>query len=80
MTWMIISLVGAVTTGLIGIAFFHQRGEPLANPETVVLRMSQILLHPFIAGLVLSAVLAAIMSTFSSQLIIVFLRAHGGSL
>ena len=70
MTWMIISLVGAVTTGLIGIAFFHQRGEPLANPETVVLRMSQILLHPFIAGLVLSAVLAAIMSTFSSQLIV----------
>lgn len=70
MTWMIISLVGAVTTGLIGIAFFHQRGETLANPETVVLRMSQILLHPFIAGLVLSAVLAAIMSTFSSQLIV----------
>lgn len=70
MTWMIISLSGAVVSGLIGIAFFHQRGEPLANPETVVLRMSQILLHPFISGLVLSAVLAAIMSTFSSQLIV----------
>ncbi|MFT0847135.1 sodium/proline symporter PutP [Actinomycetaceae bacterium L2_0104] len=70
MTWMIISLSGAILTGLIGIAFFHQRGETLANPETVVLRMSQILLHPFVAGLVLSAVLAAIMSTFSSQLIV----------
>lgn len=32
--------------------------------------MSQLLLHPLIAGLVLAAVLAAIMSTFSSQLIV----------
>ncbi len=70
MSWMIISLAGAVVSGLIGIAFFHERGETLANAETVVLRMSQILLHPFVAGLVLSAVLAAIMSTFSSQLIV----------
>ncbi len=70
MTWQFISLAGAVLSGLIGIAFFAQRGEVLANPETVILRMSTILLHPFIAGLVLSSVLAAIMSTFSSQLIV----------
>ncbi|MGO1591439.1 MAG: sodium/proline symporter PutP [Ancrocorticia sp.] len=69
-TWQFISLAGAVLSGLIGIAFFAQRGEVLANPETVILRMSTVLLHPFIAGLVLSAVLAAIMSTFSSQLIV----------
>ncbi len=70
MSWMVLSLVGAVISGLIGIAFFHQRGETLANPETVVLLMSRIIFHPFIAGLVLAAVLAAIMSTFSSQLIV----------
>lgn len=69
-TWQFISLGGAVLSGLIGIAFFAQRGEKLANSETVILRMSTILLHPFIAGLVLAAVLAAIMSTFSSQLIV----------
>lgn len=69
-TWQFISLGGAVLSGLIGIAFFAQRGEELANSETVILRMSTILLHPFIAGLVLAAVLAAIMSTFSSQLIV----------
>ena len=63
-TWQFISLGGAVLSGLIGIAFFAQRGEELANSETVILRMSTILLHPFIAGLVLAAVLAAIMSTF----------------
>lgn len=47
-----------------------QRGITLDNPETVVLLMSQTLLHPFVAGLVLAAVLAAIMSTVSSQLVV----------
>jgi len=59
-----------VFSGLVGIAFIAQRGIDLANPETVVLLMSQTLLHPFVAGLVLAAVLAAIMSTVSSQLIV----------
>ncbi|MCI1932222.1 MAG: sodium/proline symporter PutP [Ancrocorticia sp.] len=70
MSWMVISLAGAVISGLVGIAYFAKNGIELDNPETVVLRMSQILLHPFIAGLVLASVLAAIMSTFSSQLIV----------
>lgn len=69
-TWQFISLCGAVISGLIGIAFFAGRNETLGNSETVILRMSTILLHPFVAGLVLAAVLAAIMSTFSSQLIV----------
>ncbi|WP_404437058.1 sodium/proline symporter PutP [Microbacterium aerolatum] len=70
MTWMIISLVGAVFSGIVGIAYMAQQGIDLGNPETVVLVMSQTLLHPFVAGLVLAAVLAAIMSTISSQLIV----------
>lgn len=70
MTWMILSLAGAVFSGIVGIAYMAQRGIDLGNPETVVLVMSQTLLHPFIAGLVLAAVLAAIMSTISSQLIV----------
>lgn len=70
MTWMVISMVGAVAAGLVGIAFFDQTGAALDNPETVVLEMSQVLLHPIIAGLVLAAVLAAIMSTISSQLVV----------
>ena len=69
-SWMVISLVGAVVAGFIGIAFVQQQGIPLENPETVVLIMTQALLHPFLAGLVLAAVLAAIMSTLSSQLIV----------
>ncbi|WP_298041582.1 sodium/proline symporter PutP, partial [uncultured Microbacterium sp.] len=70
MSWMILSLAGAVFSGIVGIAYMAQRGIDLGNPETVVLVMSQTLLHPFIAGLVLAAVLAAIMSTVSSQLIV----------
>lgn len=70
MSWMVISLCGAVISGLVGIAYFYSRNEVLPNPETVVLRMAQLLLHPFVAGLVLAAVLAAIMSTFSSQLVV----------
>ncbi|GAA1419320.1 sodium/proline symporter PutP [Agrococcus citreus] len=68
--WMVISLIGAVVSGFVGIAYVQQSGMELANPETVVLAMSQALLHPFVAGLVLAAVLAAIMSTLSSQLIV----------
>ncbi|MFO7690298.1 MAG: sodium/proline symporter PutP [Cryobacterium sp.] len=69
--WMVITALGAVSTALIGIAYFQQNPDlSLANPETVFLLLSQTLFHPFIAGLVLAAVLAAIMSTISSQLIV----------
>ncbi|MGP6176431.1 sodium/proline symporter PutP [Microbacterium sp. A196] len=70
MSWMILSLVGAVFSGIVGVAYMAQKGIDLTNAETVVLVMSQTLLHPFVAGLVLAAVLAAIMSTISSQLIV----------
>lgn len=70
MSWMVLSLTGAIIAGLVGVAYFAQRGIDLANPETVVLVMSQTLMHPFVAGLILAAVLAAIMSTISSQLIV----------
>jgi len=69
-SWMVLTSLGAIATGLIGIGYFARSGEELADPETVFLRLSQILFHPFIAGLVLAAVLAAIMSTISSQLIV----------
>ncbi|TFD88554.1 sodium/proline symporter PutP [Cryobacterium lactosi] len=69
--WMILTALGAVATALIGIAYFQQNPDlTLNNPETVFLLLSQILFHPFLAGLVLAAVLAAIMSTISSQLIV----------
>ncbi|GAB3486890.1 sodium/proline symporter PutP [Nocardiopsis coralliicola] len=69
-SWMAVSLVGAVSCGLIGIAYFHNSGLELGNPEHVVLALSQILMHPLLVGFVFAAVLAAIMSTVSSQLVV----------
>jgi len=72
MGWMVVSLLGTVLAGFIGIAYLAQQGVTLdeVTAETVVLRMAQALFHPFVAGLVLAAVVAAIMSTISSQLIV----------
>lgn len=67
--WVALSLFGTTMSALIGIAYFAKHGD-LKNPETVFLTLSQILFHPLVAGFVLAAVLAAIMSTVSSQLIV----------
>ncbi|MGE7666274.1 sodium/proline symporter PutP [Ureibacillus composti] len=68
--WMILSLLGAIGTALVGLAYFQQSGQVLEDPETVFIVMGQILFHPFIAGIMLAAILAAVMSTISSQLIV----------
>ncbi|MDG0872259.1 sodium/proline symporter PutP [Paenibacillus thiaminolyticus] len=70
MGWMVASLLGASFTALVGLAFFTQTNYTLSNPEAVFIQLGQILFHPLIAGIVLAAVLAAIMSTVSSQLIV----------
>lgn len=69
-SWMAIGLLGAISSGLIGLVYFTQNKIPLKDPETVFLRLGAILFHPFITGIILSAVLAAIMSTLSSQLLV----------
>lgn len=70
MSWMIVSIVGAMATGLVGIAYVNQTGMKLANPETIFIVFSQLLFHPLITGFLLAAILAAIMSTISSQLLV----------
>lgn len=69
--WMFFTLGGAVCTGLSGIAYYTQNpGIHLADPEAVFIGLGQIIFHPFFAGIMLAAILAAIMSTISSQLIV----------
>ncbi|MCV2885398.1 sodium/proline symporter PutP [Aestuariibacter sp. AA17] len=70
MSWMIISLIGAMATGLFGAVYVNNTQAELADPETIFVFLSQILFHPFIAGFLLAAILAAIMSTISSQLLV----------
>ncbi|MBU0439147.1 sodium/proline symporter PutP [Staphylococcus succinus] len=69
-SWMVIGLIGAVAVGLTGIAFISERNIKMEDPETLFIIMSQILFHPLVGGFLLAAILAAIMSTISSQLLV----------
>lgn len=72
--WMLLTVLGAMSTALVGIAYFatHPQAKlsDAKSAESVFLDLSQIFFHPLIAGFVLAAVLAAIMSTISSQLVV----------
>lgn len=72
--WMLLCIIGATFAALIGTAFFGQDPSIVVTDqeafETIFLDMGRILFHPLIAGLLLTAVLAAIMSTLSSQLLV----------
>ena len=68
-TWYIIAMIAAVFVGMVGKVFLTTGLEGPAV-ETVLLVMTQQLFNPFMGGIILSAVLAAIMSTASSQLLV----------
>ena len=70
MSWMIVSLIGATATGFAGIAYVAKTGMKLNDAETIFIVLSQLLFSPLIAGFLLAAILAAIMSTISSQLLV----------
>jgi sodium/proline symporter len=74
MTWMILCLGGAVAVGFFGIAYFSANpelaGPVTENPERVFIELSKLLFNPWIAGILLSAILAAVMSTLSCQLLV----------
>ena len=68
MVWMVLVLLGSISTGLAGIAYFADK--PLENPETVFIALSQQLFNPWVAGVITAAILSAIMSTIDSQLLV----------
>ena len=108
MSWMLITVLGAVLTGAAGLAYVKSQnidvadGVPIArvieaptdattfseldnidttgafsdgdvvlgDQETIFILLSQVIFHPYIAGFLLAAILAAIMSTISSQLLV----------
>ena len=74
MTWMILCLGGAVAVGYFGIAYFGAHPADAAamqgNHERVFIALSTLLFNPWIAGVILSAILAAVMSTLSCQLLV----------
>ncbi|APE05391.1 sodium/proline symporter [Alteromonas sp. RW2A1] len=70
MSWMTVTIIGSLGTGLVGVAYANQFGLRVDAPETIFIIFSQILFHPYISGFLMAAILAAIMSTISSQLLV----------
>ena len=77
-TWMIFTVGGAMLVGLFGIAYLVKFDpETMVKfdgskemAETIFIYTSRVLFHPLIGGFLLSAILAAVMSTISSQLLV----------
>lgn len=73
MVWVLISLTASVLVGIIGRAYLLDNGivyENLKDAEAVFMTMISGVAPGFLAGILLSAILAAVMSTADSQLLV----------
>lgn len=70
MSWMAVTLIGAIGLGLAGRAYVERNGLAISDPETIFIVLAQLLFHPAVTGFLYAALLAAIMSTISSQLLV----------
>jgi sodium/proline symporter len=74
MAWMVLCLGGAMAVGFFANAYFVVHPEHIGpvseNAERVFIQLATVLFNPWVAGVLLSAILAAIMSTLSCQLLV----------
>jgi SSS family solute:Na+ symporter len=70
MSWMLVSLAGAIGVGVFGRAYAMRNGLDVHDPETIFIVLAHLLFNPFVTGFLYAALLAAIMSTISSQLLV----------
>jgi len=69
--WSALSMVGAMLVGLVGLVYVtNAQGGQLADGEKIFMVLVNAMFHPVIAGILLAAILAAIMSTADSQLLV----------
>jgi SSS family solute:Na+ symporter len=77
-SWMVLTVLGALSIGLVGIAYLIKFDNSTMQifdasnreAETIFIYFARGLFHPFVGGFLLSAILAAVMSTISSQLLV----------
>lgn len=67
--WVTVALAAATVVGLTGAAYIDVPLEG-ADSEKVFMAMAAALLHPVVAGVCLAGILAAVMSTADSQLLV----------
>jgi len=68
--WVFLSLSGALAIGFIGIGMFENLNIAEGEHEKVFIYMIRRAIHPWLAGIMLAAILSAIMSTIDSQLLV----------
>lgn len=66
LSWMSLSLVGAVLTGFVGIAYFY---EQQIDHESIFIVFSQTLFSPWLSGILFAAILSSIMCAIDSQML-----------
>jgi len=66
MTWMGFALLGAIATGILGRIYYSGQ---IDDPETIFIRLAMELFNPWVSGFLMAAVLSAIMSSVTAQLI-----------
>lgn len=67
MGWQILSLAGATMVGFVGIGIF---GSSLPDHEQVFIELVHSYFHPFIAGIFLCAIIATIINSVGSMLLV----------
>ncbi|KRG69844.1 sodium/proline symporter PutP [Pseudoxanthomonas dokdonensis] len=74
MSWMFLCMLGSVSVGLLGIAYYaanpQDAGMVNENRERIFISLATQLFNPWVAGILMSAILAAVMSTLSCQLLV----------
>ncbi|WP_038177445.1 sodium/proline symporter PutP [Vibrio pacinii] len=68
--WTALSMVGAMLVGLVGLVYVTNTGLGIDDGEKIFMLLVNALFHPVIAGILLAAILAAVMSTADSQLLV----------
>src|SRR5690606_30439888 len=64
------SVIGSISLGIFGRAYAVRNGLEVADPETIFIVLADLLFHPLVTGFLFAALLAAVMSTISSQLLV----------
>jgi len=70
MTWVIACLAAAVAVGMVGLGYLDQQFTSQDEAERVFLELVPAIFPPVLAGICLAGILAAVMSTADSQLLV----------